>query len=332
MNDESGTLVLTRSDVVRLLDLDSCITAVEEAFGLHGAGATIPPAILSVPVTDGGFHVKAGVLNLDHPYYAAKSNGNFPANPARHGLPTIQGVIVLADAECGMVLALIESAEITALRTAAASAVAAKYLSTEHCHVATIVGCGIQGTAQLRALVRVRPLELVFALDIEPGRAESFASTMSKELGIEVRAAEHLTLAARQSDIIATCTTATAPFLDLPQLKPGAFIAAVGADNPDKCELHPRVLGESLVVADVLEQSATIGELHHARAAGFVTQDDQVTELGKIVAGRAPGRTSATQIVVFDSTGMALQDVAAAAVVYRRARESRAGLRVRLNR
>jgi len=112
------TLLLTRADVADLLSMEACIEAVEHAFRLHGEGRADPPGILSVHATDGGFHIKAGILELGRPYFAAKTNANFPANPARFGLPTIQGVLLLADAERGTPLALMDSAEITAIRTA----------------------------------------------------------------------------------------------------------------------------------------------------------------------------------------------------------------------
>src|SRR5205807_8413207 len=133
-------LMLSRRDVADLLDLDSCIAAVEEAFRLHALGGTPEPAVLAVHVPGGGFHVKAAALTLKRPYFAAKCNGNFPENPSRRGLPTIQGVLMLADAESGVPLAMMGSGEITAIRTAAATAVAAKYGAREDAGTVTIAG------------------------------------------------------------------------------------------------------------------------------------------------------------------------------------------------
>src|SRR4029453_17375598 len=124
----SSILVLSRADVLELLSLRDCIDAVERAFRLHAEGRTLGPGVLSVPATDGGFHIKAAGLIGDRSYFAAKTNANFPGNPRRFGLPTIQGVVVLADAENGELLAVIESGSVTALRTGAATGVAAKYL------------------------------------------------------------------------------------------------------------------------------------------------------------------------------------------------------------
>ncbi len=135
--------------------------------------------------------------------------------------------------------------------------------------------------------------------------------------------------AVRTSDIVVTCTSSREPILEVGDVAPGAFVAAVGADNPEKQEIAPTLLAVSRVVVDVLDQAATMGDLHHAIAAGVMTRDG-VTELGQIVAGGAAGRRSPDEVIVFDSTGMALQDVAAAAAVYERARAKGRGTVVQL--
>jgi ornithine cyclodeaminase/alanine dehydrogenase-like protein (mu-crystallin family) len=321
------TLLLTRSDVADLLDLDACITAVEEAFRLHGEGGATT-GVLGIHVPGGGFHIKAGTLRLSRLYFAAKTNANFPNN-SRAGLPTIQGVIVLADAELGTPLALLDSIEITTLRTGAATAVAAKYLARPDARTAAIIGCGNQGGIQLQALQRVRPLARVRLWDRDRGRAEQMARTVAAALALEIQFADTPAAAARDSDIVVTCTPSHQPLLDVGDVAAGSFVAAVGADNPDKQEIAPALLAASRVVVDVLEQAATLGDLHHAIAAGAMSRSD-VAELGQIVAGRLPGRRSAAETIVFDSTGMALQDVAAAAAVYERALAAGRGIPVHL--
>jgi alanine dehydrogenase len=327
----SGTLLLTRRDVVDLLTIDECIEAVERAFRLHSEGRAIPPGVLGAHVDGGGFHIKTAGLRVgDRSYFAAKVNANFPGNRERFGLPTIQGIIALFDLESGYPLAMIESAEITSVRTAAATAVAARYLARADSAVVTVCGCGVQARDQLRALTRVRPIRSVFAFDLDTGRAEAFASMMSRELGLEVEAAPDLGHATRQSDICVTCTTSRRAILHPGDVQAGAFVAAVGADNPEKQEIDPALLATSAVVVDVLEQCATIGDLHHALAAGLMTRADVRAELGEVISGRKPGRTSDDEIVVFDSTGTALQDVATSAVVYERAVAIHRGQRIML--
>src|ERR1051326_6915640 len=151
----AAALLLSRRDVERLLTPDACIAAVEDAFRRHALGQA-PSAILGLHAAEGSYHVKAGLLELERPYFAAKINANFPRNGPRHGLPTIQGVVLLGDAANGEPLALMDSMAITALRTAAATAVAAKYLAVARSQAVLICGCGAQAPAQLRALLCVR--------------------------------------------------------------------------------------------------------------------------------------------------------------------------------
>ena len=321
----TGTLVLTRRDVVSLLTIEESISAVERVFKMYGEGQTSPPGVLGVHVQDGGFHIKAGVLKLDRAYFAAKINANFPLNPARLGLPTIQGVIVLQDANNGYPLALMDSIEITIQRTGAATAVAAKYLARPDSRILTICGCGNQGRVSFRALSNIFSFKEVFAYDLDAAQAERFASELSGETSAKVTTATDLENAVRSSDIIVTCTTARRFFLKESWVRPSAFIAAVGADNEDKQELEPSLLFKSKTVVDMVKQAATIGELHHAIDAGVMTGNDIHAELGEIVAGRKPGRSSKDEIIVFDSTGMALQDVIVAAAVYEKAVTNRTG-------
>lgn len=326
-----ATIFLTRGEVVSLLGLAECIDAVEQAFRLHAEGSGLPPGVLETLTEGGGFHIKAAGLRLaGGSYYAAKVNGNFPLNHERFGLPTIQGVVILCDAERGRPLAVMDSAELTAVRTAAATGVAARYLARPDSKIATVCGCGVQGRAQLRALARVLRLEKVYAFDRDEARAESFAREMSDELRVGVEPAADLRRAAVESDVCVTCTPSRRPILMRGDVRPGAFVAAVGADNPLKQELDPQLMASGRIVVDILEQCAAIGDLHHALEAGAVTRDGVYAELGEIVAGRKPGRTSDEEVVIFDSTGTALQDVAAAAVVYGKAVRAGAGLGLNL--
>jgi ornithine cyclodeaminase/alanine dehydrogenase len=320
-----GTLLLTGQDVGALLTIEECMTAVESAFKLYGEGRTSAPGVLGVHARDGGFHIKAGLMDLDRSYFAAKINANFPENPKRLGLPTIQGLVVLCDGENGRPLALMDSIEITIQRTGAATGVAAKYLARPDSKTATICGCGNQGRISLQVLTRVLPIEKVWAYDLDQAQAQRFADKLARELRIDVEAASDLPTAVRQSDVCVTCTPSHAPFLKQEFVSPGTFIAAVGADNPEKQELEPALLTRSKIVVDLLDQCAAIGEVHHALDAGVITREDVYAELSEVIAGVKSGRTSSDEIIVFDSTGMALQDVVAAAAVYEKAVNAGAG-------
>ena len=330
--EAESLLLVTRGEVASLLGMAECIGAVEEAFRLHAEGRSLAPGVLETLTADGGFHIKSAGLRPDgRAYFAAKVNGNFPRNAERFGLPTIQGVIVLCDAERGRPLAVLDSIEITSLRTAAATAVAARHLARPDSKVATVAGCGTQGRVQLRALAEVLPLEKVFVFDCDGGRAADFAREMAGELGARVEPARDLLAAAGACDVCVTCTPSRTPLLARGDVRPGTFVAAVGADNPTKQEIDPSLMRSGKIVVDLLDQCALIGDLRHALAAGAVTRADVHAELGEIVAGRKAGRTSADEIIIFDSTGTALQDAAAAALVYERALRSGAGLRLNLS-
>jgi ornithine cyclodeaminase/alanine dehydrogenase-like protein (mu-crystallin family) len=319
------TTLISRGRVAELLTPDACIEAVEKAFRLLGEGRVARPETLGVHVEGGGFHVKAGAAAVDGAWFAAKINANFPGNQERFGLPTIQGLVALFDAVDGRPLALLDSSEITALRTAAATAVAARHLARPDSTTATIVGCGRQAKAQLRAIGEVLPLERAFALDLDRSRAESYAREMASELSLDVSPADDLASALSETDVLVTCTPSRTAFVLRKDVRPGTFIAAVGADSEDKQEIEEALMAASAVVVDLLPQAALIGDLHHAIARGHMRAEDVRAELGAVVAGRAGGRASPEEITIFDSTGIALQDLAAAVAVYERARGRGAG-------
>jgi ornithine cyclodeaminase/alanine dehydrogenase-like protein (mu-crystallin family) len=193
-----------------------------------------------------------------------------------------------------------------------------------------IIGCGIQGWVQLRSVCRVRRLTAARVYDRDRRRAEELARALGPELGLTIEVAADPAAAARGSDIVVTCTSSREPILGRGDVAPGTFVAAVGADNPEKQEIAPALLAASRVVVDVLDQAATLGDLHHAIAAGAMRREDVAAELGQIVAGRASVPPNGRDVIVFDSTGMALQDVAAAAAVYERAQASGQGTPVHL--
>ena len=320
------TLVLSRDDVASVLTPSDCLAAVEAAFRDYGEGRTAAPKSLGFHAPHGTFHIKAALADV----MATKINANFPANPARHQLPTIQGVIVVMDCERGTILAILDSTLITALRTAAATAVAAKYLSRADSKTLAVIGCGTQGRATVEALRDVRPISEVLAYDIDPACAARFARELTAQHRVNVRAVASVDEVVRCADIIVTCTPARTPILDAHHLHPGLFIAAVGADNPEKQELTPALLANTTIVADILDQAATMGDLHHALEAGVVRRQDVHGELADVICGRVRGRVNDEETFVFDSTGTALQDVAVAAIAVQRATERQVGLKIAL--
>ncbi len=312
------TLLLHRSEVAQLLDFDTSLKVVEDAFRLYAQGKGLKSGLMNVDSVDGEFHIKAGALVLGRRLFALKVNGGFFHNPERFSMPSIQGVIVLCDGENGYPLAVMDSSEITMKRTGAAAAVAAKHLARHGSSVLTICGCGVQGRIQVQAMSRVLPIRNIFLFDVDKAKAESLAKEMSKHLGIRTEVSASLETCVRASDVCVTCTPAHQFYLRKEDVAPGTFIAAMGADSPDKQELDPELLITNKVVVDILEQCEEVGELHHALGKGM-RREDVHAELGEIIAGQKMGRTSEEEIIIFDATGTALQDVAAAAAAYENA-------------
>ena len=312
-------LLLDSNDVAALLDYPSCIAAVEGAFLQLSRKEGPGPVVCGVSVANGGFHVKAAALAGPRPYFVAKTNANFPENPSRAGLPTIQGVALLFDGGDGRVLSALDSGELTVRRTAAATAVAAKHLARAGSETVLLCGCGVQGRAHVRALAAVLPISTVFAYDTDPGAAEGARDELADLGSVEILPVRALREHALRADICVTCTPARAPILGPDDVRPGTFVAGVGADHPAKSELSPALLAGALVVVDVEEQCAAMGDLHHALASGLMRRESVHAELGDVIAANRPGRRDPRDIIVFDSTGMALQDVAAAGLAYERA-------------
>jgi ornithine cyclodeaminase/alanine dehydrogenase len=325
-----NVLVIGSQELRTLLSIKDCIEVVEDAFRIYGEGKAISPIAVGLHAKTGGFHIKAGILDRQRSYFAAKVNGNFPNNPTQFGLPTIQGLIVLCDADKGTPLAIMDSREITSLRTAAATAIAAKYLARPDSTTLTICGCGNQARFQLAALSYLVSFRTIFAFDQSEDQISRFAAMVKDDLDISVTPVNDLRAALRMSDICVTCTSSEKAIVDADDVAPGTFIAAVGADNSSKQELTPQLMARGKIVCDVLEQCMVMGDLHHALDAGVVVQSYVFAELGEIVAGKKPGRQSSEEITIFDSTGMALQDVAAATLAFEKAQHLGVGTALRI--
>ena len=322
------TLILTAADVIASLDPRECHDAVERAFEALGRGRAAPPRLLGFDVPGGTFHVKAAALGVDEPRFVAKLNGNFPGNGVS-GLPTIQGVLVMSDARDGRPLAIMDSASITGLRTAAATTVALSHLARRGAATAAIIGCGAQGRFHLAALEAMGGFEEIRLFDLDRSRAVRLAERNGPR-AVLCRVVDDVPRAARGAAVVVTCTTGADFVLGEGDVEPGAFVAAVGADNPRKREIHPALMRRARVVVDDLAQCAEGGDLHHAIRAGAMTADDVHGDLASIIAGTRPGRSGEDEVFLFDSTGIALEDVAAAMVVFERARAAHLGTAVRL--
>jgi ornithine cyclodeaminase/alanine dehydrogenase len=299
---------------------------------MHGLGKSFGTAMIHGETPgDLEFHIKAGGLFWrDRKYYGLKVNGSCFSNKERRGLPNILGAILLFDGDSGFPLAVIDSVEPTIKRTGAGTAVAMKYLAAPDAKVMTVCGCGNQGRVHVRFLKMVRPISRVFAYDENPEAAEAFARDLGEELGLSIRPTQELASALAQSRVVVTCTPSKKPYLLRDYVLPGTTVAAVGSDTPDKQELDASLLKGNKVVVDILSQCARAGELHHALEQNLIRTEDVYAEIGEVVSGKKPGRESPSEIIIYDATGTALQDTAAAALCYEKALARNAGSSIRL--
>ncbi|MCR4398727.1 MAG: ornithine cyclodeaminase family protein [Firmicutes bacterium] len=320
-----GIVLLDRREVESLLSLDEVIECVESAYAEHYRGNTILPPVVNLALheQDGEIDVKTGYMKA-HGLVGVKVASGFYRNEKQFGIPSGAAVILLEDAETGFPLAFMDGSHITTVRTGAAGAVGAKYLARPESETVCLVGAGEQARIQLLSLVRVLPrLKRAIVFNRNPGKAWSFAREMAARVGLDIVPVESAEAGVREADIVVTVTPSTSPLVMRGWLRPGTHVNAIGSDGPGKQELDPLILRDAKVVVDSWQQASAIGECQHGVKAGFLPPDGSGIwgEIGAIAAGAKPGRQSRDEITVFDCTGMAVQDVATAALVYRRALE-----------
>jgi len=317
VNSQSGDLFMVGADELRtILTPAICLAALEDAYRhLHSAPEDSGRS-LGFMTEHGKFHVKAGLYPGRHNFFAAKVNANFPENQHRFDLPTIQGLIVLCNCEDGCPVAILQSGELTGRRTAAATALAAKHGARADSQTLVMIGCGAQARHQIMAVFDILPIKRLIAVDVDPSNAEDLSYWATETLGIEAEPTSDIGDAVAGCDIAITSTTSTQPIVTPDMVPAGCFIAAVGADNPDKQELDPALFGNARILVDDLEQCAEGGDLAHAIRAGMVSRKDVAATLADLAAGAQPGRRSENEIVIFDSTGTGIQDVAVSFAAY----------------
>jgi len=316
------TLVLTAKDVAQVIEIDAVVEAVEKAFFHYGKGeAIMPPKVyLTLKQFGGDFRAMPAYLEGSA---AVKWVSVYPENP-KQGLPTVIGTIILSDPRTGFPLAIIDGTLITEYRTGAASAVASKYLARKDSQSLGLVGCGALAQTHLEAIGHLFDLKVVRVYNRSADKIKTFIDK-NKGFNIEGATIEEVT----RSDIVCTLTTVTSPLVFRPWVKPGTHINAVGADAPGKQELDSTILNNAKVVVDELVQATHGGEINVPVREGLFKKEDIYGTLGEIVAGKKSGRDD-KEITVFDSTGLAIQDVAVARAVYEAALTQKIGHQIEL--
>jgi len=326
----SEIVLLSGHDLRRLLNPRVAIEALRESYTALAHSRTDQGRSVGFMIQGGSIHVKSGLLPGSHLAFASKVNVNLPDNWKSRKLPTIQGVVVVSDAKDGRPLAIMDSITLTGIRTAATAALAAQFGARKDSKRAAIIGCGAQAKYQLEALRAAFPLEIVRVFDIDAARAEALASACSTPSS-PVRAAPSVREAVVQADICVTCTTSKLPVLTEDLDLRGCFVAAIGADNPEKHEIAPALMGRARILVDDIDACASGGDLNHALRAGVVTKDQVHADLADLAASRKLGRMADEELVIFDSSGSGVQDVAAAWAAYQQASRADVGGRFNLS-
>jgi ornithine cyclodeaminase len=324
----STLTILTETDLRKIVQLDAeAVACVENAFQALATKPVVMPPILrlDIPEFRGEVDVKtAYVPGLEG--FAIKISPGFFDNP-KIGLPSTNGMMVLLSSRTGLVQALLlDNGYLTDVRTAAAGAVAAKHLSRADSSVAAVFGAGMQAQLQLEALMLVRPIRAARIWARDRNKAELTRKSLTAKLGIRVDVVADPHVAVSGADIVVTTTPSDRPILNAEWLSPGQHLTAMGSDAEHKNEIDPAAfLRADLYVADRLSQTRKLGELHHAIAGGLVPADRVFPELGQVIAGQQPGRSSDSQITFADLTGTGIQDTAIATLAFARAQASGAG-------
>jgi ornithine cyclodeaminase/alanine dehydrogenase-like protein (mu-crystallin family) len=324
------TLILNKADVMLVLDMKDCVDLVEKAFAELSNGTAVLPLRISITPPEG--------LSLYMPAYlkemkalACKVVTVYKNNPSKHRLPTIIGKVLLQDPDTGDVLCIMDGGYLTGVRTGAVSGVATKYMARSvEGQTAGIYGAGAQAKMQLWGISVARKLSSAFVHDISADAADKFAEEMSAKLQIPVTRVDHGDKLL-DTDIICTATSSATPLFDGKKLKPGTHINGIGSHTPDTRELDTETIKRSVLTGDSKEACfKEAGDIMIPLSEGAITDAHFYGDLGEIVTGKKTARRSDQDITLFKSNGLAIQDVAAAQVVYQKAVAAGIGIKVEI--
>lgn len=313
------TLILTRQDIEKLIVMPCVLAIVKKAFKAHGQGRTQMPAkiYLHLDKYNGDFRAMPAYIGGGLEVCGIKWVNVHPGNK-KYGFPAVMAVIILSDPRTGFPLAIMDGTYITNLRTGAAGGIAAKYLANKGSKRIALVGCGVQAQTQLIALNELFALEAVSIYDCVEAHADAFINK-TRSLGITVRKYASIAECVKGVDILVTTTPSRKPIIKSSWIAAGVHINAIGADAKGKEELEPALLKRAKVVVDDIPQAVHSGEINVPLAKHLFKEKDICGTLGEIIAGKKKGRMARDEITIFDSTGLAILDVAVAHYVYTQA-------------
>lgn len=305
------TLLLNSSDITRLVEPDALFNTMQSAFAAYSRNRAIPARrfYTELPGTGGAMVLMPGLI-AGIPAYTVKVNAKFPGQR-----PAIRGAVLLNDLDTGALLAVMDSFQITAVRTGLAAAMASNLLAKDDAHKVAVVGAGVQGEYQLRYLSRLRRIESVTVYDLSPQKAIDYATSLGDELSVTVDICATLEAAVHDADIVLIATWAKNPLLFADMIPPGCHVTTLGADQPGEAEIDTALVKESVFVCDDRNLAIEMG------AVGGVGLGAEVidAEIGEIISEDHPGRSRPDQITVYAAVGLAFQDLATAWQVYQSA-------------
>ena len=325
-------LILNENDVERVLPIsamDKVMEKVEKAFKEYGKGnAQMPPKqYLFFKQYNGDLRIMPAYIP-SFGFASTKIVNVHPDNP-KQGLDTVMAIIVLNDPSNGLPVAVMSATHITRMRTGAVAGVATKYLARKDSEILAVIGAGAQAMFQIASVVQASSIRSIMIYDIDVKKAMKLGKIANQMFGINCKVMKKVK-EVREADIVCSVTPVRKPIIKAEWIKPGTHINAIGADAPGKQEYEIDVLKNAKIVVDGIEQASHAGEINVAWRKGIIGKDDIYAELGQIVAGIKKGRKSSNEITLFDSTGLAIQDLAAAVLVYKLARKKHIGKELKI--
>ncbi|MDP6438753.1 MAG: ornithine cyclodeaminase family protein, partial [Candidatus Brocadiia bacterium] len=309
------TLLATKHEIEVVFGIRDAVECVENAFRLYGEDQVQMPPKVYLTFEKGDLRSMPAYL----PTLGIAGVKNVNVHPQNAGIPTVMATITLVDPEDGFPLAVMDATYLTGLRTGAAGGVAAKHLARPDSEVAGFIGTGAQAHTQAAALAAVLPsVRRAVAFDMRREAAERFCGWCRQELGLEAEVGASVEEVTRECDVLTTTTPSRGAIVMDDWVRGGTHVNAIGADAAGKQELDPAILKRAVVVIDNWEQASHSGEVNVAMKEGLISRADIHGDIGEVVIGRKPGRERPDQVTVFDTTGLAIQDICCAGEVYRR--------------
>jgi alanine dehydrogenase len=323
------TLILTNSQVQSLIAMPEVLRVTENTFMLYGKNLVQMPAKIYLHLDKCGGDFRAMPAYIAGMEACGLKWVNVHPKNRRFGLPAVMAIIILSDPKTGFPLCIMDATLITNLRTGAAGGIAAKYLARKDSSVVGLVGCGAQARTQLLALKELFKIKLVYVWGNKIEYCRKFLKD-TKHFGLNIEIKDKISDCVEEADIVVTTTPVRRPIVKSEWIKEGTHINAIGADAKGKEELGPELLKKAKIVVDDWQQASHSGEINVPIAKGIISKKDIYASLSEILIGKKKGRISQKEITIFDSTGLAIQDVAVADLVYKRALKKKIGKAIKI--